>query len=87
MKKLSKAQSEALYYIELDGGLVRTIGQEWPYTTVKGRPINAITAQWLVDHHKLIAHQDGFIEGMSQSWSVAHPIGLSPAVKGEDNAG
>lgn len=71
MKKLSKPQAEALYYIELDGGLIKTHGQEWPFTTVKGRPINAATAKWLIDHNKLIAHQDGFVDGMSQSWEVS----------------
>jgi len=78
VKKLSKQQSQALYNIELDGGLIRTLGNtEWPYTTVKGRPINAATAKWLIEHHKLIAHQDGFVEGMAQSWEVAHKLGIA----------
>lgn len=72
MKVLTKAQETALYYIELDGGLIRSVGSEYPFSTKTGRQIDAKTAKWLIDHHKLIAHQDGLFPGMEQSWEVAH---------------
>lgn len=51
-KKMTSAQATALYYIELDGGLIRTNGQESPFTTTRGRPVHPVTAQWLIDQKR-----------------------------------
>ena len=76
-KKMTSAQATALYYIELDGGLIRTNGQESPFTTTRGRPVHPVTAQWLIDHDHLIAHQDGlFAEGGAQSFEVKQKLGI-----------
>lgn len=78
MKKLSRQQAQALYFIEKDGGLMRTFHQEHPYTTATGRPIHAVTAQWLYEHGHLIANEDGLFHN-TQSWRVAKPIGVNDA--------
>lgn len=75
-KKLSSAQANALYYIELDGGLMRTINEEHPFTTKRGRAINAVTAQWLIDHEHLLAHSDGLLGDVCQSWEVKNKLGV-----------
>lgn len=74
-KKPNTLQATALYHIELDGGLMRTAGAEHDFTTARGRPIHAGTAQFLIDNNHLVGNGDGMF-GQSQSWTVARPIGV-----------
>lgn len=78
-RKMTTAQAQALYFIELDGGLMKTLGGESPYTTRGGRPIDPRTAAWLIENDKLIAHSDGLF-GECQSWEVLHKTGVQKRV-------
>lgn len=76
-RTLTKPQATALYYIELDGGLMKTPGSDEPYSTTAGRSIHTATARWLIENDCLIAHQDGFGFGEeSQSWEVKEKMGV-----------
>lgn len=74
-KKMTPAQAQALYHIELDGGLIKTLGGEAPFTTRGGRHIDPRVANWLIENGKLLGHDDGMFHEC-QSWEVLHPIGV-----------
>lgn len=75
-KKPNKLQAEALYHIELDGGLMKTLCSEHNYTTVLGRPIHVATVGFLIENNHLIGNGDGAF-GQSQTWQVTRPIGVT----------
>lgn len=79
-KGTTKAQSQYLYFIELDGGMMSTPQELGQYTTLRGRHIPAKVARDLIGGDHLIAHQDSLNLGdrvmQTQTWEVKHKIGV-----------